>query len=122
MEHARTFKTRMQRLHLCEQRRDEGDVPDIVETKEAGAQAVIRVVGAIGDVVGERGALRLKAGEAVEREGEDAVERLHIRMESMLRLGAPEWAIVFDEPFQRFPGQVEPVVASIAAFEFGDDS
>ena len=57
----------MQRLDLREQRRDEGDARDLVEAEEAGAQPVVRVVRAIGDVVGERGALRLEAGEAFER-------------------------------------------------------
>ncbi len=39
---------------------------DLVELKQTGAQPVVDVVGVIGDVVGERGDLRLDAGKAPE--------------------------------------------------------
>ncbi len=48
--------------------RRSGDVREIVEREQLGAQAVVDVVGVIGDVVGDRGDLRLGAGEAPQLE------------------------------------------------------
>ena len=42
---------------------DEGDRADRGEIEQAGAQAVVDVVGVIGDVVGDRRRLRLGLGE-----------------------------------------------------------
>ena len=42
----------------------ERDLREIVEREQVGAQAVVDVVGVVGDVVGDRGDLRLGAGEA----------------------------------------------------------
>ena len=46
----------------------ERDLGEIVEREQVGAQPVVDVVGVIGDVVGDRGDLRLGAGEAPQLE------------------------------------------------------
>ena len=45
-----------------------GDLLQHLEGQQPGAQAVVDVMGVVGDVVGDRRALRLEAGEAVELE------------------------------------------------------
>ena len=54
-----------------------------IQREQAGAQPVVDVMGVVGDVVGNRRALRLEAGEAVELEIEQLVE-----IEDGLRHGA----------------------------------
>ncbi len=51
----------------------ERDLRKIVEREQIGAQAVVDVVGVVGDVVGDRGDLRLGAGEAPQCEVLQAV-------------------------------------------------
>ena len=42
------------------------DGGELVEAEQVGAQAVVDIVGVVGDIVGESGDLRLGAGEAPE--------------------------------------------------------
>ena len=59
---ARLFEPRMKFVDLVEQSCDKRNGgADRGERKQAGAQAVVDVVGVIGDVVGDRGRLRLEA-------------------------------------------------------------
>ncbi len=50
------------RIDLAHDVADDRNRGDVVERKQVGAQAVVDVVGVIGDVVGERGDLRFRAG------------------------------------------------------------
>ena len=59
---ARLLESRMEVVDLAEQRFGERNGrADVPQREEAGAQAVVDVVRVIGDVVGDRGRLRLEA-------------------------------------------------------------
>ena len=62
----------MKRLDLDQQPAQKGDLAQVVEAEQAGAQAVVDVVGVVGDVVGQRRALRLR----LRRKAPDQVEIL----------------------------------------------
>ena len=59
----------MEIVDLAEQSGDERNGgAELGDRKQAGAQAVVDVMGVVGDVVGDRGRLRLEAGMAREIE------------------------------------------------------
>ena len=87
-----------------------------VEPEDARAQPVIDVVIVIGNVVGERGDLRLEARPAAEREV-PVVVRLAKR--PARRRHRP---IVLGQPLERLPAEVEPVEAGIGCLEPRDDA
>ena len=99
---------------------------EIVDRKQAGAQAIVDIVRIIGDVVGDRGDLGLQRGKAPQFEvvepdvvgDSDRHAAIAIPPD---RRPAPvgQRAVVLDDAFQRFPGQVEPVEFGIAMFERG---
>ncbi len=59
---------------LRQQAGDEGHGGDVLQREQARAQAVVDVVGVIGDVVGERRRLRLGAGEGRQLQRKQRVE------------------------------------------------
>ena len=61
---------------------DQRDAGKIVEREQLGAQAVVDVMGVIGDVVGDRGDLRLRAGKAPQLES-------CLAMKSRMACGTP---------------------------------
>ena len=79
----------------------------------------------VGDVVGDRRALRLETGIFVEPEVEQlgkVADRLRHRALEALAAGVGERAVVLDEALQRLPGEVQPVELGIAALQPGDDA
>ena len=79
-----------------------------LDAQQPGAQAVVDVVGVVGDVVGDRRRLRLQAGMKCELEalarvvGEDRARERRVR--ASVAVGSPSAehrAIVLDEAFQR---------------------
>ena len=89
--------------------------------EQPGAQAIVDVVGVVGDVVGDRRALRFEAGEAVELEVVQlAIVERSAAAPAPLRpraVGVDQRAVVLDQPLQRLPGQVQPVELRIAPLE-----
>ena len=116
-------------LDLGHQNGDEIDVAQIVEIEKPGPQAVVEVVRIIGDIVGDRRRLRLEARIGCKLEAPARVifedRRRHaaqsIAAERPAVL-AEERTIVLDEPFERFPDEIEPVEIGIAALELGHDA
>ena len=101
---------------------------EVVEREQLGAQSVVDVMGVIGDVVGDRGDLRLGAGEAPQLEvlarpvGADGGRHPALAMAPDGIAGTiGERTIVLDQPLERLPGEIEPVEAGIAPLERGDD-
>ena len=96
-----------------------------VERQQSGTQAVVYVMGVVGDVVGYRGALRLQPGMAVELEieqpGKVADGLRHLPFQPFAR-GVGQRPVVLDQSLQRLPGQVQSVKLGIAAFETGNDA
>ena len=72
----------------------------------------------IGDVVGERGDLRLGAGPALERQ----VVVSGIGGDIGRRTVADQRPVVLDHALQRLPGEVQPVEGRVAALQMGDDA
>ncbi len=106
-----------------------GDCGDVVERKQVGAQAVVDVMGVVGDVVGERGHLRFRAGKGPQLQILDLRVSENRRRHAALGVAADratcavgERAIVLDQALQRLPGQIEPVEGGIAALQFCDDA
>ena len=102
---------------------------DVIEGEQFGAQPVVDVVGVIGDVVGDRGDLRLDAGEAPQLQILQPRIIQDRRRHAVLAVAAErpavavgQRAIVLDQAFERFPGQVQAVEAGIAALERGHDA
>ena len=107
----------------------ERDLGEIVEREQVGAQPVVDVVGVVGDVVGDRGDLRLGAGEAPQLEVLQAAiveDRLRHAVLAIapdrLAVAVGQRAVVLDQPFQRLPGEIEPVEGGVAPLERGDDA
>ena len=100
-------------------RADSGTLGEIVEREQAGPQAVVDVVGVVGDVVGDGGDLRFGAGKAPElqvlepmlghRAGSHAAARARDSGRSGCRREVGQRAVVLDQPFERLPGQIEAV-------------
>ena len=102
---------------------------EIGEREQGGAQPVIEVVCVIGDIVRDRRDLRFGARVAPEREIEGRVEvgdaLRHAALAifaGRLALGVGQRPVVLDDPFERFPGQVQPVEAGIAPLHRGHDA
>ncbi len=99
------------------------------EREQAGAQAVIDVVGVIGDIVSDRRGLRLEARMMAEVQrlrpvisedgGRDAVRPVALGRRAV---GVDERTVVLDEAGKRRPGQVKPIEVGVAALELGDDA
>ncbi len=96
-----------------------------VEIEQPGAQAVVDVVGVVGDVVGDRGALRLEPAKWSQLEIEQRVE-----LDDRLAAAGPSAAlppasgqrpVVLDQALQRLPGQVQPVELGVAPLQPRDD-
>jgi hypothetical protein len=86
----------------------------------SGAQAVIDVVSVIGDIVGERSDLRLHARETPQLQvllpdilPDGLGNAMRAITAQRLSVLVGERPIVFDQAFQRFPGEVEPVEARV---------
>ena len=102
---------------------------EVIERKQVGAQPVIDVMGVIGDVIGDGGDLRLGAGEARQFEvlglAVDADRMRHAALAitpDRVAVAIGERTVVLDQPFERFPRQVEPDEGGIAPLERGDDA
>ncbi len=102
---------------------------ELGDRKQAGAQAVVDVVGVVGDVVGDRRRLSLEAGVAAE------IERLTLIVAKDRdrnaahpvalggRIGGvKQRAVVLHQPRESRLGEIEPVEGGVAALEFGDDA
>jgi len=74
------------------------------------------------DVIGERGALSLGTGEAVERQRVATVVFSARRRHRTLDARADQRPVVLGGAFERLPGQVEAVELGIAVFEAGQDA
>ena len=93
---------------------------EIGEREQAGAQAVVDVVVVVGDVVGERGDLRLGPGKVSSSSGwRRSYSAIAGGTVGSIAGGPEQRAVVLDDAFQRLPGQVEPVELGVAAFRAG---
>ena len=114
---------------LCDLRQDvaqERDFPQVVDGEHAGPQPIIDVVGVIGDVVGDRPGLRLRTGELGEGKVlagaifDDLLRNPPLRVAAGRRArGVGQGAVVLDQAFEGFPGEVEAVEAGVAALQAG---
>ena len=120
VDQPRCLDPRVAVAHAREYRPDERHLAQVVDAEQTGAHAVVDVVIVVGDVVGERGDLRLGAG--VRREfqvvaADVLADRPRQRPAGAL---ARERAVVLDHALQRFPGQVQAVELGVTLLQLGD--
>ena len=75
------FETGIKSGDFGQQPADETDAGDVVQFEQAGAQPVVDVVSVIGDVVGDRGGLRLGAGKERQLQRKQRVEFEDVRID-----------------------------------------
>ena len=122
------LEARIKRRDLAANATQKIDLANLRKIDEPGAQAIVDIMRIIGDVVGERRRLCLGAGKTREVEILDGIIFEDRRGKSAfgiargdLSIGLQKRSVVFDEPFQCLPSQIEPVEGGVAAFELGDD-
>ena len=103
--------------HLARGGGREGDLEQLVDGEEAGAQTVVHVVAAIGDVVADGGDLRLQR--RLHGEGEVLGQRM---AGDHRRHPVAQRAVVLDHALQGLGGEVEAVEGGVAPFELGQDA
>src|ERR671911_299256 len=105
------------------------DFRNIVQMEKAGAQAIVDVMGVIGDVISKGGDLRLRAGELRKRQtvrGAEAAYRFRHAAgaiaPSRLACRVGERPIVFHQAIEGFPAEIEAVEFRIPALQQRYDS
>ena len=100
------------------------DGGDVVNAEQPGAQPVVDIVGVVGDVVGESGDLRLQARKTPQfqvlqaRKVQDRLRHAALAIAAnWLAVAIGERAVVFDQPLQRLPGEIETVEGRVAALQ-----
>jgi hypothetical protein len=123
------LEPRIPALDFVEKPAKERHRAQIVDGEEPGAEPVVDVVGVIGDVVRDGGALGFGAREGVEPEVLDRVVFENGARNAGLGIaggGLPcpveERPVVLDEAFEGLPSQVQAVVFGVAGLEAGDDA
>ena len=112
--------------HLRERFGGDRHLGELGEIEQPGTEAVIDVVIVVGDVVGESSGLRLDRGEGGKLEvllraiGQDRVR--HGRPIVPRRVRSGQRAVMLHQPFERLPGEIDPVEARIFLFQLGDDA
>ena len=105
------------------------DGGDVVNAEQSGANPVVDIVGVIGDVVGDSGHLRLEARKTPQvqvlpaRKVEDRLRHAPLAVAVDRPAGTiGERAVVFDQPLQRLPGEIEPIEGWVVALQRRDDA
>ncbi len=103
------------------------NLAQIDEVHKPGAQAVVDIVGIIGDIVGNRSDLRLRSGMARQLEVVDLIISHHRIRQFASGIGAgrptrcvDQGPVVLGQSFKRLPGEVQPVEPRISPLKFGD--
>ena len=115
---ARALEVGIEAQHLSQRLVRQGDIAEIDDVEQLGAQPIVDIMGIVCNVVGERRYLRLggRLGGQIDpvparQVGDDFGDR-----------PAGQRTVVLDEPLDRLPSQVETIESGIAAFELGDDA
>ena len=123
------FEARIKRRDLAAHAAQKIDLANLGKIDEARAQGVVEVMRVIGDAVGERRGLCLGGSEMREFEIMNGIIFKDRRGKSAFRvtrgraaIGLQKRSVMFDEPFQRLPSQIESIEGRVAAFELGDNS
>ena len=107
---------------------DQRHLGQVAELEQFRAKPVIDVMGVIRNIVRKRGDLRLRAREAPQVEINRLLTAANRIGHAALAIATDRIAaavgqrtVVFGQPFQRFPGKVEPIEHRVAPFERRDD-
>ena len=118
------LEARMLRGDLAQDVAEQRQRREVLDLEQLGAQAVVDVVGVIGDVVGDGAALRLGAGIAPELEvvparivGDGARQAALAIARDRMPGAVGQRAVVLDQAFERLPGQIEPVEIGVAPLQ-----
>ena len=116
------FETGIESGDFGQQPAGETDAGDVLQFEQTGAQPVVDVVSVIGDVVGDRRRLRLGAGEERQLQRKQRVEFEDIGIDPPLSLRPRRRPIVFDQPLQGLPGEIQTVIAGVTALQLRHDA
>src|SRR5271157_3641479 len=117
VDQARLLDSRVTRCNLAKYGPDEWHLGEVGDREQPGTQPVVDIMVVVGDVVGERGDLRLGPREGIEGERMAAVILGDRRWQWPVDAGAAQRAVVLDRAFERFPGQVEAVELGVTALQ-----
>jgi iron-sulfur cluster assembly accessory protein len=124
----RRFEAGIKRRDLAGDVTEKIDLANLGKIDQARAQTVVEVMRVIGDAVGECRGLCLGAGEMRKFEIMNRIIFKDRRGKSAFRItpghpaGPQERAVMFDEPFQGLPSQIESIEGRVAGLELGDDA
>jgi hypothetical protein len=117
----RLLKTRITVPHLGQQTRNQRQLLKHLERDQPRTQPVVNIMGVVGDIVGNRGDLALETGMGRQPQIMGRIV-LRDRLGHRLAVLHHQRTIVLDQPFERFPGQVQPVEIGVALLQLGDDA
>src|SRR5665213_3547847 len=120
---------KIQKLDLWTQPSPEAQVAALSDDIAYDAQAVVDIVRVIGNIVGQSRHLGFRTGLRPQIQLLNFVvgqNRLRHAAFAVMRDGTAvaidERAVVLDQTFERFPGEVETVIGRVAALQIGDDA
>jgi len=129
MNGADRVEARIKRRDLAANVTEKIDLANLGKIDEARAQGVVEVMRVIGDAIGDCRGLCLGAGEMRKFEIMNRIIFKDRRGKAAFRvtrghpaIGLQKRAVMFDEPFQGLPSQIESIEGRVAAFELGDNS
>ena len=103
VDHSLPFETGIKSRDFGQQAAGETDAGDVVQFEQAGAQPIVDVVSVVGDVVGDRGRLRLGAGKERQLQRKQRVEFKNIGVDPPFRRRPRQRTVVLDQSFQGLP-------------------
>ncbi len=117
----------MQPVNLRQDFGQKIDFAEVAEVEQSRAQAIVDIMGIVGDIVRNRRCLRLGAGETAQFQRISGVKfedgEGHAAFAIFLDgIWAGQRAVVLDQTFECFPGQIQPVETSIPPLQPCDDA
>ncbi len=127
MDAARRGKAGMKPRDLCQKLGQKWHNGKIIEGEQPGTQAIIKVMGIVGNIVGQSRRLRLGAGKMAKIKRKKGIKFENVSgngasWRASGRMLAKKRAIVFGHALKGFKCQVEPVKAGVAMFQLGDEA
>ena len=122
MDHPGALEAGIARHHFGEDRPDQGNILEVVDGEEFGAQAIVDVVVVIGNIVRQRRDLRLGARVGVKLEVVFAVIFLDRSGKGLVLSPPLERPVVLGDALEGLPAKVEPVELGVAFLQPGQDA
>ena len=112
--------------HFAHQRADQWHIHQVGQPDQSGPQGIVDIVRVVSDVVGNGGGLRFEAGIAPGHQvgtGGDIVQTGRQRLVGAQRPALPvgQWPVMLENPLERLPAEIQPVMLGIAVLQPGHD-